>query len=100
MKQVLSVRSNILYEQKRGEETFELLPRLELVIVHTDGKNYTIGKKGFVASPRVSETRIVVSPELLQDLITDLQLHQKTLEGIRKNADQINSLVKHITEQP
>lgn len=27
----------------------------------------------------------------------DLQLHQKKLEGIRKNANQLNSLVRHIT---
>jgi hypothetical protein len=35
----------------------------------------------------------------LQHLITDLQLHQKKLDGIRKNADQLNSLVRHITSE-
>lgn len=46
----------------------------------------------------MNEIRLIVSPEMLSSLITELQLHQGKLETIRKNGDQINSLIKHIHE--
>jgi len=98
MKEILSVRSNTFYSQKEGKE-FKLDPMLELIIIYVDGKNYKLTKSEVQGSPKLSETRMIVSPELLQSLITDLQLHQTKLEGIRRNADQLNSLVKHITSQ-
>jgi hypothetical protein len=42
---------------------------------------------------------MIVSPFMLQALITELQLHQKKLNNITKNADQLSSLVKHITSE-
>jgi NAD-dependent SIR2 family protein deacetylase len=42
---------------------------------------------------------MIVSPYMLQVLITELQLHQKKLNNITKNADQLNSLVKHINSE-
>jgi hypothetical protein len=95
MKQMVSVRSNAYYTQ----EEFALKPMLELVIIHTDGKNYKLTKNDMESSPKLSESRLIVSTEMLQHLITDLQLHQKKLDGIRKNADQLNSLVRHITSE-
>ena len=95
MKQMVSVRSNAYYTQDEGE--LSLRPMLELVIIHTDGKNYKLGKNDIESSPKLSESRLIVSPEMLQHLITDLQFHQKKLESIRKNADQLNSLIRHIT---
>jgi hypothetical protein len=97
MKQMVSVRSNAYYTQEEGQKEFALNPMLELIIIHTDGKNYKITKNDIESSPKLAESRLIVSPEVLQHLITDLQLHQKKLEGIRKNADQLNSLVRHIT---
>jgi hypothetical protein len=99
MKQMLSVRSNAYYTQEEGEKEFALKPMLELVIIHTDGKNYKLTKNDMESSPKLSESRLIVSPEMLQHLITDLQLHQKKLDGIRKNSDQLNSLVRHITSE-
>jgi len=99
MKEMISVRSNAHYTQEENNKEFKLDAKLELVIIHTDGKKYKIGKGELHSDPNVSETRLIVSPELLQVLITDLQLHQKKLEGIRKNADQINSLIRHITAE-
>jgi len=96
MKEMVSVRSNAYYTQEEGETEFILKPMLELVIIHTDGKNYKLTKNDMQSSPKLSESRLIVSPEMLQYLITDLQLHQKKLDGIRKNADQLNSLVRHI----
>jgi hypothetical protein len=99
MKQMVSVRSNAYYTQEEGEKEFALKPMLELVIIHTDGKNYKLTKNDMESSPKLSESRLIVSPEMLQHLITDLQLHQKKLDGIRKNADELNSFVRHITSK-
>ena len=94
---MVSVRSNAYYTQEEGQKEFALNPMLEIIIIHTDGKNYKLTKNDIESSPKLAESRLIVSPEMLQHLITDLQLHQKKLEGIRKNADQLNSLVRHIT---
>ena len=96
MKQILSVRSNAFYSQEENKSEFTIKPGLELVIIHTDGYDYKLGKAKLESTAKLSEIRMIVSPELLEDLITDLKLHQDKLNGIRKNADQINSLVRHI----
>jgi hypothetical protein len=97
MKQIIAVNSNPFYTQVENETgDFTLKATLELVIVYADGKDYEIKKGGFVAKNKLSETRLLVSPDMIQQLITDLQLHQKTIEGIRKNADQINSMIKYV----
>lgn len=97
MKQIISVRSNTHYTQKEEEKEFRLNPMLELIIIYADGKNYKLTKNDLQSSPKIVETRMIISPEMLQSLITDLQLHQKKLDNIRKNSEQLNSLVKHIT---
>ena len=97
MKQMLSVRSNAYYTQGEGQKEFALNAMLELVIIHTDGKNHNLTKNDIESSLKLSECRLIVSPEMIQHLITDLQLHQKKLEIICKNADQLNSLLRYIT---
>ncbi len=95
MKQLLTVRSNGYFVQE--EKT--LKPQLELVIIYVDGKSYKINKKSeIIGDPKLSETRLIVSPEMLSQLITELQLHKKKLDAIRNNAEQLNSLIEHITE--
>jgi len=97
MKEAISVKSNAFYQQTTEKE-FSLKPLLELVIIHTDGKGYEIKKDGsIVAKAKLSETRLLVSPEMLTSLITELQLHQKQFEGIKNNADQLTALVKHLS---
>lgn len=98
MKQALSIRSNCWFSIPEKGETFSVEPALELVIIHTDGKNYKLGKNDFIAEPKVNEIRLLVSPDMLASLITELQLHQTKMETIRKNGDQINALIKHIGE--
>lgn len=95
MKQIVTVRSNTHYEQRQGAP-FTLKAFMELIIVYTDGKNYTMTKTDIIGKPKLSEVRLIVSPEILTGLITDLQLHQTKLESIRSNADKINALLKHI----
>jgi hypothetical protein len=97
MKQIISVFSNTHYTQDEKDKEFLLKPMMELIIVYSDGKEHKITPKGLKQEIKCSEVRMIVNPFMLQILITELQLHQKKLNNITKNADQLNSLVKHIT---
>ena len=99
MKQIISVFSNTHYTQDEKDTEFALKPMMELIIVYADGKEHKITPKGLKQEVKCSEVRMIVSPFMLQVLITELQLHQKKLNNITKNADQLSSLVKHITSE-
>ena len=99
MKQIISVFSNTHYTQNEADKDFILKPMMELIIVYADGKEHKITPKGLKQEVKCSEVRLIVSPFMLQTLITELQLHQKKLNNITKNADQLNSLVKHINNE-
>jgi hypothetical protein len=100
MKEMISVRSNPYFTQKENEKTLQLDSCLEVVIIHTDGKTYNVNKKGAIFSKsKLDETRMIVSPEMLSSLITELQLHRKKLEVFRQNADKINSLINHLSKE-
>ena len=94
---MISVRSNTYYSQDENHKEFELNPMLELIMIYADGKDWKLTPKGLTPQVKIQEVRMIVNPEMLQNLITDLQLHQKKLTGIRENADKLNSLVKHIS---
>lgn len=98
MKQIISVFSNTHYTQDENDKDFILKPMMELIIVYTDGKEHKITTKGLKQELKCSEVRMIVSPYMLEKLITDLQLHKKKLEGITSNADKLTALVKHISE--
>jgi hypothetical protein len=98
MKQIISVLSNTHYTQDEKDKEFVLKPMMELIIIYADGKKHTLTPKGLKQEINCSEVRMIVSPFMLQTLITELQLHQKKLNGITQNADKLNSLVKHISE--
>ena len=98
MKQLISVRSNTHYTQEEKGTEFELKPMMELILIYADGKDYKLTpKKGISQEVKLSEVRMIVNPAMLEDLITDLKLHQKKLNGIKENADKLNALVKHIS---
>jgi hypothetical protein len=97
MKQILSVLSNTHYTQDEKDLEFTLKPMMELIIIYADGKEHKLTPKGLRQEVKCSEVRMIVSPFMLQQLITDLQLHQKKLNNITKNAEQLNSLVRHIS---
>lgn len=99
MKAIISVFSNTHYTQDEKDTEFILKPMMELIIVYADGKEHKITPKGLKQEVKCSEVRLIVSPFILQTLITELQLHQKKLNNITKNADQLNSLVKHINSE-
>jgi hypothetical protein len=96
MKQMISVLSNTHYSQEQNDKEFDLKPMLEVIIIYADGKEHKLTPKGIKQEVKLSEVRMIVSPVMLESLITDLQLHQKKLNGIRENADKLNALVKHI----
>jgi hypothetical protein len=98
MKQIVSVRANGYYQQKESEKDFTLIPMVELVIIYTDGKNYTVEDDLLISDNKYSESRMIVSGDMLQTLITDLQLQQKIMNGLKQNAEKLNSLVKYIQE--
>ena len=96
MKQLLSVRSNTHYTQEENDKDFVLKPMMELIVIYADGKEHKLTPKGIRQDVKLSEVRLIVSPFMLESLITDLQLHQKKLAGITANADKLTALVKHI----
>jgi hypothetical protein len=98
MKQIIAVRSNSFLWQDETEKEISFTPTMELVIIHTQGKDYTWTKDGTLSGKsKLNEMRLLVDPELLQNLITDLQLHQKKLQAFTHNANEINSLLRHIS---
>ena len=97
MKQIISVLSNTHYTQDENDKDFTLKPMMELIIIYADGKEHKITPKGLKQEVKCSEVRMIVSPYMLQTLITELTLHQVKLNGITQNADKLSSLVKHIT---
>ncbi len=99
MKQIISVLSNTHYTQDEKDTEFVLKPMMELIIIYADGKEHKLTPKGLEQEIKCSEVRMIVSPFMLQSLITELQLHQKKLDAIIKNADQLTSLVKHIKSE-
>ena len=96
MKQIISVRSNTHYTQEENDKEFVLKPMMELIIIYADGKEHKLTPKGIKQEVKLSEVRLIVSPYMIESLITDLQLHQKKLAGITANADKLTALVKHI----
>ena len=99
MKQIISVFSNTHYTQDEKDTEFVLKPMMELIIVYADGKEHKITPKGLKQEVKCSEVRMIVSPFMLQTLITELQMHQKKLNNIIRNADYLSSLVKHLSSE-
>lgn len=96
MKQILEVRSNAFYLQPENAKEFELQGYLEIIIIHTDGKYYKVKGGKLETTPSFVESRLVCSSEQLTNLITDLNMHQKNMDGVRKNAEKLTRLVKYI----
>jgi hypothetical protein len=97
MKQLISVRSNSIYSQKdstNGE--FKLEACLELIIIHTNDMEYKVVKNKLVSERIYSDTRITMDAEGVTALITELQFQQKKIESLRRNAEQLNTMVSHI----
>jgi hypothetical protein len=99
MNSILSIRSNPLYSL--DDDGKELTPLIELVVIHTDGKNYTFNKKGddLTTTTRITETRYTVSPDSLGKFISGLKLIQQNMNALQNNAAGINTIIKQFSEQ-
>lgn len=100
MKELLTVRSNAILMLDETSKEFNTVPRLELVLIHTDGKKYRIDADNLITEQNVEESRLMVSPTMLNHLITDLQLHQSKMNALQQHSDSINTLAKYIPSNP
>lgn len=98
MKTLFEIRSNPSYVQKEGIKEFRLVPTLELVLIHTDGKTYDLEGKHLITKEKIVESRFFVHPETLTHIITQLQLQQQKMNATSNNAEKINSLAKIIDD--
>jgi hypothetical protein len=80
MNEIIDIRANI-YTQDVNTQTLTTEPFIELVIIHSDGKNYEIRDDKLVSIPLLSDTRFVLSPKEFDRMILDMQDWQKTLNN-------------------
>lgn len=94
MKNIIEVRGNAIYT---GTDN-ELKPQVELIIIHTDGKQYNVKGKEVVTVPILRETRFTADPEELDRLIADLQKFKLMMTTIQQNCKVINSVVEQLNK--
>ena len=92
MKQIFDIKTNPIYSA--GEK--ELEPRLEIILVHTDGKKYEASGKGYKAVPILKESRFFMNPAELDGFITDMQTAKIQMETIKMNCSVINQVVTQL----
>jgi hypothetical protein len=80
MKTIIDIRANI-YAQDVNPATLTTEPFIELVIIHSDGKNYEIREDKLASVLLLSDTRFVLSPKEFDRVILDMQDWQKTLNN-------------------
>lgn len=96
MKQIFEVRTNPIY-QTNG--TNKLKAQLEVVLIHTDGKEYKpTPKGGIIATPILRETRFFIGPEDLDQILKGLQLAKVQMEQIKGNCEVLNDVITHMSK--
>jgi hypothetical protein len=97
MQEIISVRSNIFFTQEQKDKSLSLTPVIELVIVHTSGKEYELNSKDqIVSTPKIMESRMLVSSQMLKSMINDLELINRNMNTLDKNADKVNKLLEYM----
>lgn len=97
-KQIAAIRTNFLYRVE--DKTGELAPEVELIIVHSDGKGYELSKKGggVTSYNRIHESRFMLSPDALTQMLGELQPVASFLQQHKQNAVSLNRVVKMLRE--
>ena len=95
MKELVNVRTNIVFLQEEAEKEFKLSGHLEVVLIYTDGHEYKINKDHLTAVHKLTETRLIVSEKMMSELITGLQLHNEKLVTAQKSANSINAMAEY-----
>lgn len=93
MKEVFAITSNQIMCPKNGKQ-FELVPMMELILVHSDGKDYSHNGKKLSSTVKISETRFFVSVNGMKELMSQLAMAAASLNVLEANCGQINQLIK------
>ena len=100
MKELVNVRTNVIFLQNEAENEFNLSGCLEVVLIYTDGKDYQITSKGEMkASHKLTEIRVIVNEKMMAELITGLQLHNQKLIAAKGSANSINAMAQYAKNQ-
>jgi len=94
MKDILQVRSNPVFLPDSTKKGVHLKPMLELIIIHTDGKEYMIKGKGVGSAPKFAETRFFIDADQLKDFQSQLQLVGDQMNRMEVNTMKINKLIQ------
>jgi len=94
MKQILEVRTNPIY----SADSKELTPKIEVIIIHTDGKQYIAKGEKVQSIPILKETRFTVEPETLDKFVADLQGVRLQMNQIMDNCKVINHVITSLNK--
>ncbi len=98
MKQVFEIRCNSIYSA--SELGNKLRPEIEMILVHTDGKQYVAKGNTVTTTPILKETRFFVSHKELDQIITDLQKWKLQMVQIEQNCTVINNVIDMLNKKP
>lgn len=93
MKEVIAITHNPIMAPKHGKK-FELVPMLELIITHSDGKDYSHDGKKLSSVTKFTETRLFVSVNGMKELMSQLAMASASLNILESNCQHINELIR------
>lgn len=95
MKNIIEIRTNAIYSA--STQANKLKPEIEVILIHTDGKQYEVVSKQIKATPILRETRFIAEMEDLDRLITELQKTKLQMTAIEQNCRVLNEIVENIS---
>lgn len=80
MRQLVSLSRNesLVWDEKENK----LVPLCELIIAYTDGKEYQMGDMEPARRTKISEARITLTPDAIQEMIDYLKSRKADLEDL------------------
>lgn len=99
MKEVIEVKANSVYTTEPGK----LEPKLELIIIHIDGREYRVKGDKVQSVPIIKECRFFVDEKQLDDMIAGLQLWKTSMVTLKQNCTVMNDIIIKLngkSEQP
>lgn len=97
MKHIIGITTNHMMIPREGKE-FNLSPMLELIIMHSDGKDYSHNGKNLSSKMKFAETRMILTPTAMRELYAKLGEALLGMSALENTCDQINNLVKTAKE--
>lgn len=93
MKMIVGITTNHMMIPSEGKE-FNLSPMMELIIMHSDGKDYSHDGKKLSSKMKFAETRMILTPNAMRELYAKLGEALLGMSVLENNCDQINNLIK------